>query len=387
MSVVAIAALNLRRMLRDRSNAFFLLVFPLLMIMVLGMAFGDASEPRLMVVAPSGSPMSADLLSRLQTSKGVEVREVEDRAVAVEAVEKGRAEAVVLIPADYDHRVAVGDAVGVSFLSRADRAAQQVSMIVRAAVDAEVARLQAARTVGDWTGIGAADSMRRVDTVALDIADVPVITQTAGSAAFPASLGRFDIGASQQLLLFIFITSMTAATALIETRRLGVTRRMLATPTRLSSIVAGEALGRIAVAALQGMLIMTGASLFFGVSWGDPIAAGVLMLSFAVVAGAAGMLLGSLASSGPQAIASGLLVGLGLSALGGTMMPLEFFSPTLLRFAHLTPHAWAADGFAALVRHDGTLVSILPQLGVLAVYATVLLALAAWSMRWRILQS
>ena len=30
--------------------------------------------------------------------------------------------------------------------------------------------------------------------------------------------------------------------------------------------------------------------------------------------------------------------------------------------AHLTPHAWAVDGFAVLVGHHGTLASILPQL-------------------------
>ena len=31
-----------------------------------------------------------------------------------------------------------------------------------------------------------------------------------------------------------------------------------------------------------------------------------------------------------------------LAALGGSMMPLEFFSPTMLTVAHFTPHAWAA---------------------------------------------
>jgi ABC-2 type transport system permease protein len=53
----------------------------------------------------------------------------------------------------------------------------------------------------------------------------------------------------------------------------------------------------------------------------------------------------------------------------------------MLKVAHLTPHAWAADGFASLVRHDGTLVDVLPELGVLLVFATVLFALGAWVLR------
>jgi ABC-2 type transport system permease protein len=386
VTVLAIAGVNLRRLLRDRTNAFFLVVFPLLMIMVLGMAFGGTNEPRVAVVAPPGSPLAADLVSDLEQADGLEVRRVDDRATAVEAVEEGRAEAAVLVPVRYDARVAAGEPVRVAYLSRADRTAQQVSMIVRATVDEQVARLRAARTLADRAGLEHAEAVRRTDAVTPTVTKVEVTTRTAGEALFPESLGRFDLGASQQLLLFIFVTSMTAAAALIETRRLGIARRMFATPTRISTIVAGEAVGRIGIAALQGLIIMTGAALVFGVSWGSPGPALLLMLAFSTVAGGAGMLLGALASTSQQAIASGLLVGLGLSALGGSMMPLEFFSPTLRVVAHFTPHAWAADGYAALVRQDGTLVSVLPELAVLALYAAVLFTLGSWLLRRRILR-
>jgi ABC-2 type transport system permease protein len=53
----------------------------------------------------------------------------------------------------------------------------------------------------------------------------------------------------------------------------------------------------------------------------------------------------------------------------------------MTRVAHLTPHAWALDGFAELVREDGTVMDILPELGVLAVYAAILLVLAGWRLR------
>ena len=58
------------------------------------------------------------------------------------------------------------------------------------------------------------------------------------------------------------------------------------------------------------------------------------------------------------------------------MLPVELFSPTMQKVAHITPHAWALDGFAELVRRDGTVVDILPELGILIAYATVLLVLA-----------
>lgn len=93
------------------------------------------------------------------------------------------------------------------------------------------------------------------------------------------------------------------------------------------------------------------------------------------------MLMGSLATSTEQAIAIGLLLALGMGALGGAMMPLEFFSPTLYAVAHITPHAWAADGFADLIRRDGGLVDVVDELGVLVAYGLVLFAAASWGLR------
>jgi ABC-2 type transport system permease protein len=385
MTVLTIAGANLRRTLRDRTNLFFVVLFPLLMITVLGLAFGGQTAPRVALVADESQPLALALAVEMR-STSLEIQQYDDRAAAVNAVEVGRVEAALIVPDSYQTRLERGSPVRVEYLSRADRAAQQVAMIVRAAVDAQASRVRVARTLQDRLGGDLAGALQRTDAAALVVSRVAVRSTTAGTALFPEDLGRFDLGASGQLLLFIFITSMTTSTALIETRQLGVARRMLAAPTRVIGIVLGEALGRVSVAVVQGLVIMLGSALIFGVSWGQPLGAGLLMLVFATVAGAAGLLLGAAATTPQQAIATGLLIGIGLSALGGSMMPLEFFSPTMLKVAHLTPHAWAADGFATLIRHEGTVLDVLPQIGVLLGFAAVLFALGSWILQRRITQ-
>jgi hypothetical protein len=47
-------------------------------------------------------------------------------------------------------------------------------------------------------------------------------------------------GAWTELLLFLFLTALTGAVALIETRRLGLSRRMLATRTTPATLIAGK---------------------------------------------------------------------------------------------------------------------------------------------------
>ena len=203
----------------------------------------------------------------------------------------------------------------------------------------------------------------------------------AGEALFPEDLGRFDLGATSQLLLFVFLTSLTGAVALIETRQLGLARRMLSTPTPVGTILMGEALGRTAVALAQGLIIMVGSALIFGVNWGNPLGAGLVLLLFALVGAGAGMLAGSVFNTEQQAIPVALLAGLGMAAIGGSMVPLEIFPDTMRTIAHFTPHAWGNDAFAELVRRNGGAGDILPELGILAAYAAVLFSLATWRLR------
>jgi len=377
-----IAATNLRRTFRERSSLFFVFGFPMLLILVLGMAYGGGFEPRVGLVSGGSGPLAERLASQLSAADGIDIQPVASESELIGKVERGELEAGLAIPAGYDNTVrsATGTA-RLRYVARAGQQGQQVASIVRAVVDEESTRLRTVRFAAAETRIGFDAATAAVAATGRRVPTISLTARTTGDAEFPQALGRFDVGASSQLLLFIFITSMTSASALIETRRLGVSRRMLATPTRASTVVLGEALGRFAVAVVQGGFIMLGSALIFGVRWGDPLAAITLMLSFALVASGAGLLLGALVRTTQQAIAIGLLLGIGAGALGGTMMPLEFFSPTMRSVAHLTPHAWAVEGFADLVRRGAGLADVAPQIGVLLGASAALFGLAAWRLR------
>jgi ABC-2 type transport system permease protein len=381
MKAMRIAAGNVRRTLRERTNLFFVLVFPLLLILLLGVAFGGTFSPRLGVVGQPSGPLSQRLFDQLEEAEGIDVVRVDDPDTLTTSVERGRLEAGLVVPDVYDDDVSAGDVVRLPYLSRSGVEGMQIRSIVDSAVEAASNRARTAQWLENRFGTDFDTGLALTDQSVARLPAVTVETSTAGEAMFPANLGRFDVGASGQLLLFIFVTSMTASTALIESRRLGLTRRMLATPTRPRTIIAGEALGRYAVAVLQGVIIMVGSALLFGVTWGEPLAATAIMLTFALVASGAGMLLGSMASTEQQAIGIGLLLGLGMAALGGSMMPLDFFSQTLRLIADITPHAWANAAFAELIRHDADIVAVLPNLAVLGAAAATLFALAAWRLR------
>jgi ABC-2 type transport system permease protein len=376
----AIAGVNLRRMLRDRANIFFVLLFPMLLILVLGIAFGGSFEPRLGVVAADG-PLADRLVAALAADERIRVERVDSESAMRTAVERGELAAGLALPADYDAAVRAGRTADVRYLARPDEYGQQVGITVQAVVAEQAALLRAAGFAADQTGEPFDRALGTAETVATGLPAVTVATSTVGEALFPEDIGRFDLGASTQLLLFVFLTSLVGSTALVETRRLGVSRRMLATPTGAGTILIGEALGRVAVALVQGLIIMLGAGLLFGVQWGDPLGAAALLALFALAASGAAMLMGAVFRTEQQAGGFGIMLGLVLAALGGSMMPIELFSDTMQTVAKFTPHAWANEGFAELVRRDGGLLDIAPQLGVLAGFAVGLFAVGAWLLR------
>jgi linearmycin/streptolysin S transport system permease protein len=382
MKALWIAATNLRRTFRMRTNIFFIFVFPMILILALGATFGGSSSPRLGVVAQGSGPLGAALAHQLQRTPHLRVVPVPDPAALLTGVERGNLEAGLVIPPGYDTAIRAGRTVTVRYLARPDQSSQQLGETVQAAVSAQAALLGAARFAVTQRSAPSFDAgLAEAARIAPRSPPLSVTQVTAGTAAFSKTLGQFDEGAWTELLLFLFLIALTGATALIETRRLGLSRRMLATPTFPGTVIAGETLGRVLIALIQALVIILGSALLFGVSWGQPAGVAAVVILFALVGAGAGIFLGTLFRNEQQVIGVSLLLGMGLGALGGCMIPLEVFSPAMRRIAHITPQAWGNDAFARLVGHGASITGILPQLGVLAAYAVVLLALATWRLR------
>jgi len=384
MKAFIIAGTNLRRWLRDRSNVFWAFIFPILLILVLGVAFGGSSDPRLGVYNGGEGPLADELVTLLEEQPGMQVSEFGSRDELVTTAERGEVEAGLVIPDDYDSALRTGAGTTVELIARSPEEAQGISTNVGAALTQQSVVLRAA---GFLQAAGLAAFSEGLDIAAevrADISDVGVVVSAVGDPIGFFSLGRFDASAQQQMLLFVFLTSLTASAALIQTRRLGIARRMLSTPTPVRTILIGEGLGRFAVAILQGLFIMLGTLLFFNVDWGDPLGAAAILVVFSLVGSGAAMLMGSLFENDQQAGGLGVLFGMGLAALGGCMVPLiifEFFAPTLFDIAHITPHAWGLEAFDVLVVEGGNVIDTLPCLGILFGYAVVFYGLAVWRLR------
>lgn len=386
MKALAIALVDLKRMLRERSNIFFIFIFPIALVLLIGVQFGGGGQLTIGVSQEDDGELAAAIVEAIDEEESVRTSVFDSPDEVVTATERGNVQAGVLLPGGMDEAAASGDSVEIGYVNRPDGSGSQIQSIVSAAVARVMRPVGAAQFAVAETGAGFEEALGSARSLAGAAEPIDVEVVTVGEAIFPDTLGQFDIGAASQLTLFVFLTALAGSSALILSRQLGISTRMFSTPTPIGTIVLGESMGRFGTALVQGLYIMVLTLIIFQVDWGDPVGAFLVLVALAAVGAGAGMLMGATFSNDQQASGIGVVLALGLAALGGAMLPLELFSPTMQQVAHMTPHAWALDAFAVLVREGGDTMDILPELGVLAVYAAVLLGLAAWRLRVAIIR-
>lgn len=381
MRVWAIGYSNIKRMLRERSNIFFVFIFPIAIILLIGAQFGGDFNPVVGMHSADEGMIASSIVSGMESIEDIDTRSFPSEDALFTAVEQGSVQAGVSLPAGIDQAVAAGDTVAIDYVARTDGTGPQLQAVVGSTVAEVMKPVGAAQFASAETDAPFDQTLQIAREIDGDTSEIEVEVTAVGDALFPSSLGRFDLGAASQLVLFTFLTALAGSAALILTRQLGISQRMLSTPTSLGTIVVGESVGRFGTAMVQGLYIIVLTLIIFQVNWGDPVGAILLLIAFAAVGAGAGVLMGSVFSNDQQAGGVGVVLSIGLGALGGCMLPLELFSPTMQRVAHITPHAWALDGYAELVRRGGNTIDVLPELGVLVAYAAVLFALAAWRLR------
>lgn len=376
-----LAVVDLRRLVRQRTTLFFTVALPVIIILVVGLATERFVADRVVGVVASDTPLAAELVGRLDAAPGVEVRRVDDPVQLRRLVRRGLVAAGVVVPEDLDARLARGEPVEVGFLAETARG---LPATVRAAVDAAVASqavvVGAARAAATAAGRPLDEVLPLARRTAATLARSAVRIERVGSDRAIVGVG-FAYQAPANLVLFVFITSASAAAQLIETRRMGLTRRVLATPTPVSAVLVGTTAGRYVIALAQAAIIYLVGWLVFGVDWGDPAGGAALIAIFCLVAAGAGTLLGTLLRTPEQAGAVGPPLGIALGMLGGCMWPLEIVPPVMRTIGHLTPHAWAMDAWVELVAFGRGLAAIGTELAVLGGWALVLVALAVWRLR------
>ncbi|MGA2488959.1 MAG: ABC transporter permease [Anaerolineales bacterium] len=379
---------DLVQIIRDRKTFLFLLVMPIGFTLLFGLAFGGSgkiTDTRLPVgyLDQDGGLISSqlkDLLSnstviRLDTTPGQTPSDLEAR------VGKGKLAAAVIVPAGYTHALSIGNPIKLVFYA-------DPSQLSKATVQSELLvvtnRLESAvRTAFIAEKIeNNPSAFDPALTQALAAWQNPPIrvSITSGISPKPQNQNIMSMAQSSPAMMLQFAIAglLTAAAVIVNERRTRSLQRLLTTAASRVQILFGHYLAIFIMIFCQFLILILFGQMLHVDYLRLPLATLLVALVSAACIAALGLLIGVQAKSEEQAVVLSLIPMFILSGLGGAWVPLEYTSATFQSIGHVSPVAWAMDGFKNIVGRGLGFNSVLLPVAALAGYGLFFFLLAAW---------
>jgi len=191
-------------------------------------------------------------------------------------------------------------------------------------------------------------------------------------------LGPVEQGIPQTSVLFIFMLPMFLTMWVREEQESGLYRRLLSTPAGKSDLIIDKLVFGVLVCLVQ-MFIIVGLGVLASTYKGYPVSIdilGFLVLTLALSASSAsiGLFISSTKLPSSMGLVPMLLGGL----LGGALLFLDYLPAFMLPFSYIVPQRYGMVGYLDLVARGGTLVSILPEAGILCLFTLFFAGIAIW---------
>jgi ABC-2 type transport system permease protein len=393
---------NVTQIVRDWKAAFFMLVMPIIFTLLMGFIFGGfgsgEEDSRLPVgfVDQDGSAISAHLVALLESSETVRPVVLDDADKAEVQVRDEKLAAAVIVPAGYGAQIFADEPLRPTVIvdenTSAGTTAQtaiQTSMIrllggvgtaklcAAALGNADEAFLIATldKTLTAWQGPPLTVTVTQSGT-----AKASDTSEEENASAVPAGMAHSSVA---NLVQFSLMGVIGAAATIVNERKSRTLQRMLTTTISRAEIILAYFLTIFLLNLVQiALMIAFGAGLL-GVDYlREPVAVLLMIVAAATCTGGLGLLIGVLSKSDDQVAMFSVIPTLAMAGLGGAWMPLELTSQAFQFVGHLTPVAWAMEGFENIVVRGMGLNAVLLPAGILTAYGVVLFGLAAWRFKF-----
>lgn len=195
----------------------------------------------------------------------------------------------------------------------------------------------------------------------------------------------FEQAVPGTMVFFLLLVLLTNGGVTLQVEReQGILRRLASSPMSRRGVVLGKWTARMLLAMIQIAFCMITGSVLFGVNWGAQIPMVlVVLIAYASLAAAAGILIGAFARTRAQAAALGAISANLLASIGGCWWPAEIMPQTMQVIARLSPAGLAMDALHQLVNFGSGPMAALPHTIALTIAAIVAGALAARCFRFQ----
>lgn len=384
MSFFWLAVKDLLLTCRDKKAFLTLIAMPLLLIAILGAAFGNVfqeEEGNVTIekftlgivnedVGELGKVLSDDVFAKA-LSEQIRVKKLDEKDLKKQ-IETHKLKVGIVIPSDFSEMIMAGKAADIKLISipnpgiKATIVQSVLEQFTQSvAVEAELTKLateqaiKSGMTLEQFQATQSSDKQQAVNTQEFEklIAEKPV-------KADSEPVGAFQYYAAAMGVMFLLITVTDGVAAMILEKGQEVYKRLLVSKLSFANYLAGKLLGLIVISLIQAFVIILGTTLLFDVAWGDSLLGIVTnTVAFVISACGLGVLVGSFIKKEKTFSVAAMLGTQIMAALGGSMAPLYIFPDWAVWAGKILPNGLALQTYLDLMS-GASFLEILPEASV-----------------------
>ncbi len=347
-------------MIRDKKAFLTLIAMPLLLIAILGAAFGNLMSEKdaviekftLGVVNQDQGVLSKVLTEEVFTksmSKQIELKYLQ-KGELYEQIKSHKLDVGIIILPEFTSSLIAGKETKVKLLTVPDPG---VKPIVVQSVIEQFTQMLPIHSLSVASQQATMIQPREI----LETKNL-IKESTLNEKAKP--VGSVQYYAAAMAVMFLLMTVVQGITMMIREKEETVYQRLQLTNLTYPHYLFGKMLGLIILCLLQAFIIILGTSLIFGVDWGASVVGIVVMtVAFVVSACGLGMVAGAIMKTEKAFNVGGMLGTQIMAALGGSMVPLYIFPDWIVSATKFLPNGLALQTYLKLMSGAG-LADILP---------------------------
>ena len=399
MKIFDLAFKDISQILRDRKSLLFLVAMPIIFTLFMGLALRggttsqDSRIPLAWVDPEPDALLNKALVRRIEASDTIKLMTMENDA-ALEALSKNKVDGILVVPAGFSQKTMDGEAVQLALLTdpvsttgqtlyqtlRVDltqlMSAVEIAQLAVNTIDAQKNLSIEAKTAEQDSAFenawNAWNENQKQNLIQIEKA----VGQTMNPPFGGNPYNQTSPGILVQFAIFGLVTS---AQILVQERRTRTLQRLMTTAMKPWEIVAGHMLAMFAIVFMQTIMLVVFGQWALNVDYlRQPFAILLVSIALGFWVSSMGLLIGVWAKAEDQVVLYSLIAMFLFSALGGAWFPLEGSGKTFALIGHLTPAAWAMDGYQNILMRGLGLNSIWLPTVVLIGYGVCFFLLAIW---------
>jgi ABC-2 type transport system permease protein len=347
--------------IRDKKALLTLIAMPLLLIAILGSAFGDMMDGDEDVTIKKftlgivnldqgqlGGVLSEEVFKK-GLSDQIKVNYYQEEEM-VEEIKDHKLDVGIVIDKDFSASLMTGEQAHAKLITVPDpgiKATIVSSVIEQFAQTVPIEAMSANKALlvqGNATS--EEHSQNLLNETSIDAETNPV--------------SSFQYYAAAMGVMFLLMTVVQGVSAMILEKEQEVFKRLLISNLTYINYLTGKMIGLFVISLLQAFVIIIGTKLIFGVDWGNSISGVVIMtVSFVISACGLGVMAGSFIKTEKAFNAAGMLGTQIFAALGGSMVPLYIFPDWFVSVSKLLPNGLALQTYLDLMS-GASLFEIIP---------------------------